>query len=465
VAQDTAVSGIIARLSAAFRMDRDDARREKGQWPMRQTLILALLLVLTAASISGQGPRPKKFLGGPLVIDDQGSFFVGGVPKITDHAAAAPPAAPGAPAPAGPVPQQITIGQMYVQFQIPAKKYGGGWPVIMVHGSTHTGACLEATPDGREGWYPYFVRHGVPSYVVDQAGRGRSGFDESVIHEGEARLAAGDAKGAADLIPSFGRITDNGAWTAWFGHLVPNGSTVLTGRLIPHGDPQDPNPTPDAYRHVAPLFPLEAVDAAVAARTGALGPAPGGSAAAYALEYYKQLVPNAEVTLPGSTCASCAPSALSPANTWTPQNLATLVERLGGAIVVTHSQSGIMGHHMTRILKERGHKDLLKGLVTLEGSCSLPNSGLTAADFDNIPYMALKGDYTATSTVCQETVDAINARRAAKQGTAKAEYLKLDDMGILGVTHMMMLDKKNLEIADIMLAWVNKNVGGMGKGR
>jgi hypothetical protein len=31
-------------------------------------------------------------------------------------------------------------------------------------------------------------------------------------------------------------------------------------------------------------------------------------------------------------------------------------------------------------------------------------------------------------------------------------------MGLLGVTHMMMLDKKNLEIADIMLDWINKNV-------
>ena len=37
---------------------------------------------------------------------------------------------------------------------------------------------------------PYFVRHGVPSYVVDQAGRGRSGFDQSVLHEAEARIAA-----------------------------------------------------------------------------------------------------------------------------------------------------------------------------------------------------------------------------------------------------------------------------------
>jgi hypothetical protein len=429
-------------------------------------LSVVLLLVAMAASVSAQtGAKPKKFLGGPLTIEDQGSFFIGGVPKITDHAVVPPPPAPGAPPPPAATPQQITIGQMYVQFQIPAKKYGGGWPVIMVHGSTHTGACLEATPDGREGWYPYFVRHGVPSYVVDQSGRGRSGFDQSVIHEGEARLGSGDAKGAADVIPSFGRITDNGAWTAWFGHLVPAGSTVLTGTLIPHGDAKDPNPTPDAFKHVAPLFPLDTVDPNIVSRTGALGPAPAGSNAYYALEYYKQLVPNAEVTLPGSTCDSCDPKALSPANTWTPQNLATLVERLGGAIVVTHSQSGIMGHHMTRILKERGRLDLLKGLVTLEGSCSLPNSGLTAADFDNIPYMALKGDYTATSNVCQETVDALNARRAAKQGTAKADYLKLDDMGILGVTHMMMLDKKNLEIADIMLGWVNKNVRGSGKRR
>jgi hypothetical protein len=431
---------------------------------MTRTLSFALLLVFSAVSISAQAPKPKKFLGGPLVIEDQGSFFIGGVPKVTEHAVVAPPPAAGAAA-ATPVPQQITIGQMYVQFQIPAKKYRGGWPVIMVHGSTHTGACLEATPDGREGWYPYFVRNGVPSYVVDQAGRGRSGFDESVIHEGEFRMARGDVAAGAEMIPSFGRITDNGAWTAWFGHLVPNGSTVLTGELVPHGDARDPNPNPDAFRHVAPLFPIDAVDPQVAARGGAIGPAPAGAKATYALEYYKQLVPNAEVTLPGSTCASCDPAALAPANTWTPQNLAALVERLGGAIVVTHSQSGIMGHHMTRILKERGHLGLLKGLLTLEGSCSLSNSGLTAADFDQIPYMALKGDYTATSNVCQETVAAINARRAAKQGTAKAEYLKLDEMGLLGVTHMMMLDKKNLEIADVMLGWVNKNVPGIGKNR
>jgi hypothetical protein len=113
---------------------------------------------------------------------------------------------------------------------------------------------------------------------------------------------------------------------------------------------------------------------------------------------------------------------------------------------------------MLRILKERGRLNLVKGLITIEGGCSLPASGLTAADFDSIPYLALKGDYTATSQQCQDTVDAINTRRAGKQGTARADYLKLDEMGMLGVTHMMMLDSRSNDIADIMLDWAGKHI-------
>ena len=136
---------------------------------------------------------------------------------------------------------------MYVQFQIPANKKPNMPPVIMVHGSTHTAACLESTPDGREGWAPYFVRQGISTYIVDQAGRGRSGFDESVIHEAAAMIRNGDVANGTALIPGFGRITDNGAWTAWFGHLSPAGSNILTGTLIRHGDPGDP-PTDDESR-------------------------------------------------------------------------------------------------------------------------------------------------------------------------------------------------------------------------
>jgi hypothetical protein len=415
----------------------------------------AILVAMAASVLAQEGAKVKKFLKKPLVIEDQGSFFIGGVPKVTPYATVPPPNAPNQAA----VPNQITIGQMYVSFQIPANKKGNMPPVIMVHGSTHTAACLESTPDGREGWAPYFVRQGISTYIVDQAGRGRSGFDESVIHEAAAMIRNGDVANGTAKLPSFGRITDNGAWTAWFGHLMPPGSTILNGTLIRHGDPGDP-PTDDALHKddYRPAYPFAAVDASIASRTGAIADAPSGPNNYYALDYYKQLVPNSEVTLPGSICPTCDPKEIAPANTWTPQNLASLVEKLGGAIVATHSQSGIMGHHMARILKERGHLDMLKGLITIEGSCSLPQSGLKAEVFDNIPYMALKGDYAASSEVCDTTVNAIKARRTAGQGTAKAAYIKLDELGnpiFNGTTHMMMLGTNNLEIADVILNWVD----------
>jgi hypothetical protein len=436
----------------------DRAYNNKEIFMKRVTLSFAILLVTMAVSVLAEdGNKIKKFLTKPLLIEDQGSFFIGGVPKVTNYATLPAPNAPNAAV----APNQITIGQMYVQFEIPARKKPRTPPVIMVHGSTHTAACLESTPDGREGWYPYFVRHGISTYLVDQAGRGRSGFDESVIHEAAMMVKNGDVPNGLAKIPSFGRISDNGAWTAWFGHLVPQGSNILSGTLIRHGDPGDP-PTDVSHKgDYRPAYPLAAVDSNIVSRLGGISSAPAGPNNYYALEYYKQLVPNAEVTLPGSTCATCDPQNLSSANTWTPQDLALLVEKLGGAIVATHSQSGIMGHHMARILKEHGHLDMLKGLITIEGGCSLPNSGLKAEDFDNIPYLALKGDYTATSEQCQTTVDAINARRTAGKGIAKAEYVKLDELGMPifnGTTHMMMLGTNNLEVADVILNWVDQNI-------
>jgi len=190
-----------------------------------------LLLASVGNATSQEVPKIKKFLTKPLVIEDQGSFFIGGVPKVTYHAAAP---APGA-ATQAPAPDQITIGQMYVQFEIPQTKKRNMIPVIMVHGSSHTAACLESTPDGREGWYPYFVRKGISTYLVDQAGRGRSGFDESVILEAAAMIKNGEIDHGLRMIPPFGRITDNGAWDRPFSTVSSYGTEIL--RLTTLGTP------------------------------------------------------------------------------------------------------------------------------------------------------------------------------------------------------------------------------------
>ena len=172
-------------------------------------------------------PLQKRFMAGKaLDVCDQGGWFVGGVPKVTNYASSAITVG---------VPEQKTIGQMYVQFEIPTKHRQ--WPLIMVHGSGYTGAALDATPDGRMGWMPYAVQNNLSTFVVDQSGRGRSGFDHSVFHE--ARVT-----GNLSLIPTIGGgpATDS-IWTSWFGTSIPAGSNIVTGTMIRHGDPGDPDPS------------------------------------------------------------------------------------------------------------------------------------------------------------------------------------------------------------------------------
>ena len=65
--------------------------------------------------------------------------------------------------------------QMYVEERVPARRTHR-WPIVMVHGGTMSGVNYTGTPDGREGWAQYFVRSGYAVYVVDQPGRGRSGY-------------------------------------------------------------------------------------------------------------------------------------------------------------------------------------------------------------------------------------------------------------------------------------------------
>jgi pimeloyl-ACP methyl ester carboxylesterase len=65
--------------------------------------------------------------------------------------------------------------QMYVEERVPAR-LTHAYPIVMVHGGTMSGVNFTGTPDGREGWAQYFVRQGYAVYVVDQPGRGRSGY-------------------------------------------------------------------------------------------------------------------------------------------------------------------------------------------------------------------------------------------------------------------------------------------------
>jgi pimeloyl-ACP methyl ester carboxylesterase len=221
--------------------------------------------------------------------------------------------------------------------------------------------------------------------VVDHVGRGRSGFDPTVINR------AKEEKNPS-LLPSIPLTTRERAY--------PN---FLIG-------PKYPTPYPGQQ------FPVEAQD-----------------------QYFAQLVPNTETTLDGG-------------GTNTIKALGALLDKIGPAIVMVHSQSGGYGVQLVR-----DHADKVRGFIDIEGSCGPLSPDDVSQSFRKVPTMMVFGDYTEGSSgpngderrkQCNESVDAINAAG----GTAK--FLYLPALGIKGNSHMLMMDKNNLQIADLIIGWL-----------
>ncbi|MBR10465.1 MAG: alpha/beta hydrolase [Rickettsiales bacterium] len=115
----------------------------------------------------------KESTNGLMIIQDQGSFTVGG--KVVSDTGVFEPIAHGAYNPTN----QSSAGQTlhgdhaYVSYQIPvdARKY----PLVFWHGYGQFSKTWETTPDGREGFKNIFLKRNFPVYLLDQPRRGRAG--------------------------------------------------------------------------------------------------------------------------------------------------------------------------------------------------------------------------------------------------------------------------------------------------
>jgi pimeloyl-ACP methyl ester carboxylesterase len=312
----------------------------------------------------------------PLVLAKQGSFFVGG----ENIAIAFPTAAQTRTA------GHISAKGMYVQYQVPRSLKQRAYPVVLVHGSGHTGKTYEETPDGRPGWAELFVRHGLAVYVVDHSGRARSGFDPSPINR--AKL-----EGDTSALPSLAEFTNEQAWTGFrFGPTA----------FVPHEHTQ---------------FPVEARD-----------------------QYFAQIVPNTETTLADAGQSTVAA-------------LAALLDRIGPAIVIVHSQSGAYGIDVAQL-----RPALVKALISIEPrSCSLSDEAAGGV-FATIPVLTVFGDFFDTDVAdwpgrMRECIDTV--RRIEVAG-GTAENVHLPQLGIRGNSHMMMMDRNNAQVADLVLQWLER---------
>lgn len=313
--------------------------------------------------------------------------------------------------------------QMYVEAYEP-REIKHPYPLILFHGAGQTNVNWMITPDGRMGWADYFVANGYCVYLAEQPSRGRSAYHPE----------------------------DNGPRIY---HCVED----LTRRFT-----SDQGEWPQAVLHSQWPGSANADDPATMQFLSSQ------------VEYLASNRESQQLVLEAGQA---------------------LLKLTGPAILLTHSQAGPFGW-----LLADACPDLVKGIVSLEPSgppfsndLSDPrakNFGIADLPLHYEPAVSSEGDFSlklhvadvdglSDGWVLQEpapqltrlsgipiviltgeasyhqTYDHLTSHVLRQCGVAH-EFVRLQDVGIRGNGHMMMLEKNNIEIADFILSWLDSHI-------
>ena len=378
----------------------------------RISLLMPFALCLAALAGCAAAPSGDK----AVALSDQGYFFVGGAYTKTKDG-------------------QIMIGQMFVQYQVPQNRTQP-YPVVMWHGGGQTGTNFLATPDGRPGWADYFLRQGYAVYVVDQPARARSGYFTEVY--GETRRP----------------------------------TTAYMARRFTA--PANSNEYPQAKRHTQ--WPGKGV----------------AGDPVFDQFFASQVEDIRDVGLIERLNRSAG---------------VALLDKIGPAILLTHSQSGPFGWGIAD-----SRPRLVKGILAIEpngpafheaamtgapgwfkdGPLARP-WGITRGPLTYAPAAASPEELKMTREAAADRPDLVRCwtqgaparqlpglmgiptlivvseasyhapydhctSKFLTQAGVRHDFVRLEDRGIHGNGHMMMLEKNNLEIAALLHGWTQKNV-------
>lgn len=338
-----------------------------------------------AALLGGCDSRPGSGMG-PLVIQSQGSFTVGGTVKTT----------PGSydnnkPTSAG---QSFHGDHLYAFYQVP--QHPKPLPIVMLHGAFQSARSWETTADGREGFQTIFLRRGFPVYLVDQPRRGRAG---------NSTIAT-----TTEPTPNDQLFFDQFRLGKWPGYF----SNVQFAR-----DPETLN------------------------------------------QFLRSVTPNT-----GPYDAGVISEAM-----------AALFTKVGPAILFTHSQGG--GPGWLTAIKSPNVKAVVafepgSGFIFPEGELppampsaagTLAPEAVSAADFQKltrIPIVIFYGDNFPTEPTPERGQDNWRVRLAmarlwvdaVNRHGGDARLVHLPDIGVRGNTHFLMSDLNNVQIADLVSAFL-----------
>jgi pimeloyl-ACP methyl ester carboxylesterase len=322
--------------------------------------------------------------------------------------------------------KEVMVDQMYVEVLRP-QRVTQKYPMLFIHGGSELATNWMSTTYGRTGWADYFLAQGYVVYLVDGPARGRSAWHDSV--DGPIRMRS----------------------------FVPNESA------------QAADDDPRAKKHTQ----LE--EGEKAARKG--DPVYDN--------FYAGLVPQLDSFVEIQKLTQAAGSAL--------------LDKIGPAILLTHSQSGQMGW----LLAEKRPK-AVKAIVAIEpngppfdqGASFEGNTrswGITDLPLTFSPPASKASDLAPVQEAAPDRPDLARCWKqpdpprqlpnlmgipilivtsessphaaydhcTAKfltQAGVKNTHIRLEELGIHGNSHHMMLEKNNLDIAAVLQQWISKTV-------
>jgi pimeloyl-ACP methyl ester carboxylesterase len=326
--------------------------------------------------------------------------------------------------------EEVMSGQMYVEVLRPqraTRKY----PLLFLHGLAQTATNWLGTPDGRMGWADYFLSQGYVVYLVDQPARGRSAWHPS---DGGLQILS-----APEIERRFTATEVGGWWPQAKKHTQWPGEGEKKGQ---RGDP------------IFDQFYASQVESLASAE-----------------ETQKRIQTDGSL----------------------------LLDKIGAAIVITHSQAGPFGW-----LLADSRPKAVKGVVAIEpGGPPFYNAvvnenpnrawGITDIPITYDPPAAAATDLAKVRetqpdgpdlTACWEqagpprqlphlkgipvliltTESSYHAvydhctSRYLKQAGVVNTHMRLEEQGIHGNGHMVMLEKNNLEVAAVIQKWISAHV-------
>jgi pimeloyl-ACP methyl ester carboxylesterase len=372
---------------------------------------LIFSLAFTPVTLRAEPPKLPVPAVDQSALGQRGYFFVGG--RYVGE--------PG---------KEIMQGQAYVEVLAP-KAVRRPYPLVLIHGAGVTATYWMGTPDGRKGWADYFVEQGYVVYVIDQPMRGRSASHPS---DGPTVMFT-----ATVTESQFTAFEHNGKW-------------------------------PQAKLHTQ--FPGD-------------GPNKGTRGDPVFDEFYASMVESNSSAVETEQRNKDAAAAL--------------LDRIGPAILLTHSQAGSFGWPIAD-----ARPNLVKAILAIEPSGPPFENAVTGTgkaraygptdipiaydppiknaneltieredkadapdlsacwmqksparqlvNLKNIPVMILTAEASYHAVYDHCTAKYLN------QAGVKTDFIRLQDLGIRGNGHVMMIEKNNLEIARVLDDWVLKNV-------